>query len=249
MTPEFKTALITGASSGLGRGLAAYFAKKGLTVYAAARRADRLESLAVEAGNNIKPLQLDVADADATHARITALDTECGGLDLVIANAGVSGPTQGKRMNWATAKQIIDVNIAGAAATLCAPLPGMVSRGKGHLVAISSLASYVQVPKYSMYGASKAFLSSFAEGLRLDVEQLGITVTTIEPGFVKSEMTDKNSFKMPFILETADAVERMAKAILANERQLTFPWQLSALVQSAAAMPKAIQRLAARGLP
>jgi len=241
MALAYKTALITGASSGLGRGLAVWFAKQGVTVYAAARRTAALESLREEAGELIKPLTLDVAKADQTHERITALDAECGGLDLVIANAGIGTLTNGKRIEWPAVKNIIDVNVSGALATLCAPLPGMVKRGRGHLVGVSSLASRIPAPRLSTYCASKTFLSMWLDSLRLDVEKLGVSVTTLQPGYVKSEMTAQNKpGQMPFILETDDAVERMGKAIVRRAKLHSFPWQISASIGLANMLPKSL---------
>src|SRR4051812_30457840 len=107
---DYKNALITGASSGLGRGIAAHFARAGVRVYAAARRTAELESLKAEAGENIVPLTLDVSDGDATEARVRALDAECGGLDLVVANAGVAEQSYGKRIKWEPISRMLKVN-------------------------------------------------------------------------------------------------------------------------------------------
>jgi len=241
MSLSYKTALITGASSGLGRGLAVWFAKQGVTVYAAARRVDALDSLRREVGDAIIPLTLDVSKADATHARITALDAECGGLDLVIANAGVGGHTNGRKIDWPLVKNIIDVNVTGAVATLCAALPGMVSRGHGHLVGVSSLAGAIAAPSLSTYCASKTFLSMWLASLSLDVTRAGLSVTTIQPGYVKSEMTAQNTAgQMPFILETDDAVERMGKAIVRKAKVFSFPWQISSSIAVANMLPKSM---------
>ena len=142
---SYQNALITGASSGMGRGLAIWFAKKGVTVYAAARRTAELEKLRDECKDftgKVIPMALDVSDGDRTFERVKKLDEESGGLDLVIANAGVAGETYGKRIDWPTIKRMIDVNVTGAAATLTAPLSAMVKRGKGQLVGISSLAAF-----------------------------------------------------------------------------------------------------------
>ncbi len=234
----WKTALLTGASSGLGRGLAVWLAKRDVKVYAAARRLDALEALKAEAGDNIVPLQLDVSDADATFEKVQQLDADVGGLDLVIANAGVGEDTKPRRLKWASVRKMIDVNVTGATATLCGALPAMVERKRGHLVGISSLAGLVPLPASSAYCATKAYLAMFLESLRLDVEKHGITVTSIHPGFVKSEMTAKNKPEsMPFLLETDDAVERMGRAMVRRAGVYAFPWQLSSLIGAAAAMP------------
>jgi short-subunit dehydrogenase len=235
----WKTALVTGASSGLGRGLASWLTKRGVKVYAAARRLELLETLKAEAGDLVVPLKLDVSDADATFAAVGRLDAECGGLDLVVANAGVGDETRPKKLRWETIKQMIDVNVGGATATLCGALPGMIERGRGQLVGISSLAGLLPLPRSSTYGATKAYLSMFLNSLRLDVEPLGLVVTCIHPGFVKTPATAKNKPEtMPFILELDDAVERMGKAMVRGAKTVAFPWQLTSAIGLASALPR-----------
>ncbi len=239
---HFQRALITGASSGLGRGLAVWFAKQGVTVYAAARRTAQLESLKAEVGEQIVPVTLDVSDADATEARVRELDRTSGGLDLVIANAGRGSDVSGRKMDWPTVHAMIQVNVTGAVATLCGALPGMVERKRGHLVGISSLAARIALPRSATYSASKAFLAMWLESLRLDVEDVGVQVTTILPGFVRSELTDKNKpGSMPFLLETDDAADRMGRAIVRGERVFAYPWQTSSLIGAASALPRGVR--------
>lgn len=245
---DYKNALITGASSGLGRGLARYFAERGVRVYAAARRTHELNTLKAEVTNgDIVPLTLDVADAHRTHDEIAKLDSDCGGLDLVIANAGIGVDSHGKRFNWPQVAQMLQVNVMGAVATLSGALPGMVSRGRGHLVGISSLAAYNGLPRIGAYAASKAFLATFLQGLRFDVEKVGLFVTTIHPGYVRSEITAKKpDSSMPFLLETDDAVGRMGKAIERKAKTLHFPWQLALGVRALAALPQPLFEVVGR---
>jgi short-subunit dehydrogenase len=240
---SYRTALVTGASSGLGRGLALWFARRGVKVYAAARRRENLEALANEAraaGAHVEPVELDVSNTDDTLARTRELDASSGGLDLIIANAGVGLETNARRIKWEQVKQIIDVNVTGAAATLCAVLPQMVERKRGHLVGVASLAAYRGLGRNAAYSASKAYLSTFMESLRVDLKGTGVNVTCIYPGFVKSEMTARNKFTMPFLLETEEAVELMGKAILRGETQYAFPWQTARLMGLVKAMPNAL---------
>ncbi|RKG74345.1 SDR family NAD(P)-dependent oxidoreductase [Corallococcus terminator] len=247
----YRTALVTGASSGLGRGLALWLAKHGLRVFATGRRLSQLQALAAEAqaaGATVEPVVMDVTHAEAAQERIRAIDAECGGLDLVIANAGVGGPTHGKRMDWDKARAIIDTNVTGAAATLCAVLPQMVERRRGHVVGISSLAGYRGLSGHAAYSASKAFLSTFLESLRVDLKGTGVGVTCVFPGFVKSELTAKNRFPMPFLMETEDAVELMGRAIFAGETEVSFPWQVSASMRVLKAMPNTLFDATARRL-
>lgn len=248
-TPPWKTALVTGASSGLGRGLALWLSKRGVKVYAAARRLELLESLKTEAAELIVPMKLDVSDADATFAAVAALDADCGGLDLVVANAGVGEDTRPHRLEWKPIKRMIDVNVTGATATICGALPGMIERKHGQVVGISSLAGLLPLPMSSTYCATKAYLAMFLNSLRLDVEPRGIVVTSIHPGFVKTELTAKNKPEaMPFLLEAHDAVERMGKAMLRKQKVYAFPWQLSSAIGFAGAMPRPLQSAVLRKL-
>jgi len=248
---SYRTALVTGASSGLGRGLALWLARRGLRVFAAGRRVAHLQALAAEAqaaGATVEPVELDVARADATRERLRELDAECGGLDLVVANAGVGGVTSGRRMDWDKVRAIIDTNVTGATATLTAVLPQMVERRRGHVVGISSLAAHRGLAGHAAYSASKAFLATFLESLRVDLAGTGVRVTTVFPGFVKSEMTAQNTFPMPFLMETEAAVERMGTGILRGETELSFPWQLALPSRLAKVLPNPLFDVAARRL-
>ncbi|AEI65248.1 SDR family oxidoreductase [Corallococcus macrosporus] len=248
---SYRTALVTGASSGLGRGLALWLARRGARVFAAGRRLPQLQALRDEAqaaGVTVEPVALDVTQADATLARIRALDAECGGLDLVVANAGVGGTTNAKKLPWERVRGIIDTNVTGAAATLSAVLPQMVERKRGHLVGVSSLAGFRGLAGHAAYSASKAFLSTFMESLRVDLRGTGVRVTCIYPGFVKSELTATNNFPMPFLMETEDAVERMGKGILRGDAELSFPWQLAVPTRVAKLLPNPLFDAAARRL-
>lgn len=246
----YRTALITGASSGLGRGLTLWFAERGLEVYAAARRQAELEHLR-DAGRRLSgsvvPLVLDVADADAVGHAVSVLDGKCGGLDLVIANAGISGVTDARNMNWQTTERIIDVNVKGAAATICAALPGMVARNRGHIVGISSLARHRGLPQYGAYAASKAFLSTFLESLRVDLHDTKVDVTCLQPGFVKTAMTERNKFYMPFLMDLDEGVAEMGAAIVRREREYSFPWQTKRAASVIRNLPNAVfDRLGAK---
>lgn len=240
---SYGTALVTGASSGLGRGLALWLARRGTRVFAAARRKEHLQSLAEEAravGATVEPVALDVAQTDETLKQVRRLDAECGGLDLVVANAGVGRETHGRKFKWDTAQRIIDVNVTGAAATLTAVLPQMVERNRGHLVGVASLAAFRGLPGNAAYSASKAFLSTFMESLRVDLRPTRVRVTCIYPGFVRTEMTAPNRFPMPFLMEPEEAVEVMGKGIVRGEPIVAFPWQMMRLMGLVKALPNAL---------
>ncbi|QAT87701.1 short-chain dehydrogenase/reductase [Corallococcus coralloides] len=247
----YRTALVTGASSGLGRGLALWLAKHGVRVFATGRRLTHLQALSAEAqaaGAAVEPVVMDVSAVEPSQERIRAIDAECGGLDLVVANAGIGGPTHGKRMDWERTRSIIDTNVTGAAATLCAVLPRMVERRRGHIVGVSSLAGMRGLAGHAAYSASKAFLATFMESLRVDLKGTGVQVTCVYPGFVKSELTAKNTFPMPFLMETEDAVERMGRAIFAGAAEVSFPWQLSTPMRVLKVLPNPLFDATARRL-
>jgi short-subunit dehydrogenase len=222
MDNSYRNVLITGASSGLGRALSLWFARRGARVYAAARREEQLQSLRAEASvgpGEVVPVRLDVADTEA-----------------VVANAGVGGRLNGARTEWADISRMLQVNILGATATLTALAPRMAERKKGHLVGVASLAAWIVVPRFGIYGASKRYLQTLCEGLRLDMPP-GVRVTSINPGFVKSEMTAENRFPMPFLLETEDAADRMGRAILRGDALFAFPWQTAWLTRLGSLLP------------
>ena len=219
-----RTALITGASSGIGRAMAKWWAGRGTTVIAAARRMERLEALAQEC-EGIVPVAIDVSNTAQTVATIEALDDAHGGLDLVIANAGVGDPTPGDTAAWAEVERVLQVNVMGAAATLTAILPRMVKRDRGQIVGVSSIASRVGLGAYSCYSGSKAFLAMFLSSIRVDLHGTNVRVTCIEPGFVRSEMSDRieGHAPMPFRAETEDAADVFCRAILRGARTVSYP--------------------------
>ncbi len=243
---NYQHALVTGASSGIGRGLAAWLAKKGIKVYAAARRLENLEALRKEAGDNVVPLKLDCSNGEGTEAAVRELDRSSGGLDLVVANAGVGEDSSPKRMQWSRVENMLKVNVIGATATICGVLPGMVERKRGHIVGISSIAAYGGLRRLSAYAATKAYLMSYLQGLRMDLDGTGVTVSTIHPGYVKSEMTADFKKRPPFLLETDDAVERIGNSIMRADESFTFPWQMGLGMRTLASLPRPLYEAAMR---
>lgn len=250
---EFRTVLVTGASSGLGRGLADHYVSRGATVYALARRRERLEALRGEldasgASGRLVPVPIDVSDSAALAGAIADAEREAGGaLDLVVANAGVAKPTPARKIDWRDVRQIMDVNVTAACVTMSAALPAMVARGSGTVVAVSSLAGYRGLPANCAYSASKAALGVFMESLRVDLHGTGVRAISIHPGFVKTEMTEKNRFPMPFLMELDDAVAAMVKGIESGEPVVAFPRPLAAFMSAARVIPGfAWERLASR---
>jgi short-subunit dehydrogenase len=231
------TVFLTGASSGLGWGLALHYAKRGSTVHAVARRKDELEKLAAEApSGTIVPVPLDVQD----HEGLVAAIERAGDLDLVIANAGIGAPASARKMDWRMVAKIFDVNTVSCCVTIAAALPRMVARNQGHVVAMSSLAAFRGVPGSASYCASKAAVHTWMEAVRVDLRGTRVRATTIYPGFVKTPMTAKNKFPMPFLMELDDAVKVMAKGIDRGAPVISYPLPMVALTRTLGALPRVV---------
>ncbi len=163
---RFETALITGASSGIGRAIALELAAKGTRVVLAARRRAELEELSREVrerGGRADVCELDVADTAATRETVARWDRDLGGFDLVLANAGVGGTEPAPKITWPAVERIVQVNVLGAMATLVPLIAPMVERGHGTLSAVTSLAGMRGLPSSAAYSASKAAVSTFLE--------------------------------------------------------------------------------------
>ena len=242
MADSAKNVFITGASSGLGRGLALHYAKAGSKVHAAARRKDELARLALEAPpGSIVPVALDVQDTDALVAAVHRAEEASGGaLDLVIANAGVGKPTSARKMDWSAVKWILDVNATAACVTVAAALPKMVERNSGHVVMMSSLAAFRGMPGNAAYCASKAAVATFMESVRVDLQATRVRATTIYPGFVKTSLTAKNKFPMPFLMEADKAIEVMTRGIARGAKTIAYPLPMVAFTRTLGAVPRAL---------
>jgi short-subunit dehydrogenase len=239
---QIRTALVTGASSGIGAALARRLAAEGITVALAARREDALRAVADEiagAGGSASIHAIDVSDPEATVAAVQAVDDAIGGLDLVVANAGVGKGLWSGKLTWNDCADVLAVNVAGATATLCALIPRMVERKRGHLVGVSSIAAVRGFPKFAVYAASKAYLSHFLESLRVDLRGTGVRVTDVRPGYVRTPMTADNT-SMRFSVTAEDAAERIWKAIRGRRSVLTFPLPMASGARMMTVMPNAL---------
>jgi len=223
--------LITGAAAGIGRQLALEFVKRGARIAAIDLAAEPLERLMKDlaAVCDGKPAGAwaigDVAQLDAMRAAIAKLEAELGPFDVVVANAGIGmdNPIVGFSAEIFT-KQV-SVNLIGIANTLEPVLPGMIQRRRGHIVTISSLASYRGVPLMAGYCASKAGASAFMDALRTELIPYKIACTTICPGWIKTNLTKNIDVPMPGILTVERAVAIMMRAIERRQSYIAFPMQ------------------------
>jgi short-subunit dehydrogenase len=187
---------------------------------------------------------MDVSDFEATCAQMLAIDREAQVIDLVVANAGIAGaqaavPLDGCEIQ--EAKAILSVDMLGAVATLMPLIPNMKERGRGHLVGVTSLAVDAPNPKAAHYGASKAGLRYFLRCADIELRPLGIAVTEVIPGWVRTPAVEAVEEPMPMIWGMDRAAEHIAKGIHRRQRHIRFPWALQTLVRSShAVMPRAM---------
>lgn len=248
MQQQFGHIVITGASSGIGAALARHYAGPGVTLSLTGRDAARLAAAADAcraAGASVHAETIDVADEAAMDDFMRRADARAP-VDLVIANAGIGAGT-GKRMGGERPEQVarvFAVNWQGVLNTLHPLLPAMVSRGRGQVALMSSLAGWRGWPGAPSYCASKAAVKAYGEGLRGALASSGVKVNVICPGFVESRMTDKNNFPMPFMIDAPRAARIIANGIARNKGRICFPFPAFAVVWLLTLLPDAAaQRL------
>ncbi len=249
MTP--KTVFITGASSGIGRAMALEYARKGVRVALVARRKAELDDAAAQIrakGGVAVPIVADMANVAEIESALAEANTELGGLDMVVANAGTGSPKHATQLTVEDVVRVVDLNVRGALVTLVAALPYLIERKRGHLVGISSLAGRRGLPQSGPYSASKAALSTFLETLRLDLAGTGVRVTDVQPGFVDTAMSRATATR-PF-LWTAEKAARCIVAELKNAPAVyAFPLPVAAAITASRALPDGVvSYLAGKGL-
>lgn len=238
---EPSSILITGASSGLGRGLALRYARPGARLHLSGRDSVRLaetRAACIGRGAVVVAETVDVADRAAMDSWIARADA-AGALDLVIANAGISGGTGGSGENEDQTRAIFDVNLTGVINTVWPALRVLRPRQSGQIAIIASLAGYRGLPGAPAYSASKAAAKAWGEGLRGWLKPEGISVNVVCPGFVTTRMTSGNRFPMPFLMDAARAAEIIAEGLARDKPRISFPWPLAFATWLFAALPPA----------
>jgi 3-hydroxy acid dehydrogenase / malonic semialdehyde reductase len=219
---------VTGASSGFGAAVARRFAAEGARVIAAARRTDRLQDLKDEFGGQILPMQLDVRDRARVAAQVAGLPEDFKAIDLLVNNAGLAlglNPAQDADLDdW---DQMIDTNCKGLVYCTRAVLPGMVARGRGHVINLGSVAGSYPYPGGNVYGGTKAFVHEFSLNLRSDLHGTGVRVTCVEPGMADTE----------FSLTRFGGDRAKADAVYAGMQPLT-PDDIAESIHWAATLPE-----------
>ncbi|MCG6912728.1 SDR family NAD(P)-dependent oxidoreductase [bacterium BMS3Abin03] len=221
-----KVILITGASSGIGRELAVHFSKENCSLVLLARRLDLLNDLAEQIKINnsrIEILKCDVTNTDDVSSAVNEIKNKLGRIDIAILNAGVGHRAGPKEYNSSSSKNVFDTNILGITHFIENILPDFIERRDGMIVGVSSLSDSRGWPGNGFYSASKIAVTRLLESLRIDVKQFNIKVITVKPGFVKTPMTDKNDFYMPFLMSTEKAAKKIINGIRKEKRIIQFP--------------------------
>ncbi|WP_298851632.1 SDR family oxidoreductase [uncultured Ruegeria sp.] len=221
-----KTFWIIGASEGLGRALAEALSRQGAQLILSARNIERLSEVCSELPN-ARAIQCDVTDLDS----VRGAAAEAGRVDGLIYNAGAYDPMRSAEWDTEASLRMSDVNYLGALRVLGEIVPGFVQEGQGEITLIGSLAGYHGLPAAIGYGASKAALISLAETMRHDLTGTGVTVRIVNPGFIKTRLTEKNSFKMPMLMTPEDAADRVVKAMSRRRFRTDFPAPFSWLIR------------------
>jgi len=219
---------ITGASTGIGAALARHYAGPATEIGLFARRRDLLEQLAGGLPGRHALYAADITDTAAIAAAAADFIARFGAPDLVIANAGISVGTHGDEVaDVEKLRRVLDVNVAGLAATLAAFAPAMRSAGGGTLCGIASVAGFRGLPGAGAYSASKAAAISWLESLRTELAGSDVAVVTICPGYIDTPMTQVNRYRMPFLISAEEAARRFARAIAGKRRLAVIPWQMA----------------------
>jgi NADP-dependent 3-hydroxy acid dehydrogenase YdfG len=214
---------LVGASEGLGLALAHRLAQAGADVILSARNPDRLADAAKEIPR-ARAVAVDVGDA----ASVQAAAASVGDIDGLVFLAGVYTPTKAQDWNAAEVEAMCDINFTGCARVVGAVLPAMVARGAGHVVITGSLSGFRGLPGAIGYAASKAGTMVLAECLYADLRGTGVKVQLGNPGFIRTRLTDKNTFKMPFLMTAQQAAEEMFTLMSSAKFSRSFPWAFAA---------------------
>jgi NADP-dependent 3-hydroxy acid dehydrogenase YdfG len=226
-TPADGIAWVTGASSGIGREVAAQLAAAGWKVAISARRREELESLAAAYPGKMTVWPLDITDTATVAATVAGIEAGGQPIARAILNAGTYLRDTAGDFDIEKFKTQIDVNLLGTANCLAAIMPGMLARRGGQIGIVASLAGLSGLPGAVTYSTTKAGLIAMAESLKFDLDKAGAGISVILPGFVKTPLTDKNTIPMPFLMEVADAARVMLKGLDAGTFLIAFPGQLA----------------------
>ncbi|MDJ0934109.1 MAG: SDR family NAD(P)-dependent oxidoreductase [Kiloniellales bacterium] len=235
-----KRVWITGASSGLGRALALKMAAEGWQVAISARSEDQLQAVAALASafsGKVEAFPLDVTVQTDVQATVARLVEDFGLPDLVVLNAGTHKPTPAASLAAEDFRRLVDLNLMGTVHCLEAILPPLRERQNGQIAIVASLAGYVGLPLAGAYGMTKAGLINLAEALEPELRAVGIKLQIVNPGFVRTPLTDRNPFHMPFLMEVEAAAEAFYRGLRSGAFEIIFPRRFAYLLKVLRILP------------
>lgn len=234
--------VITGASSGLGEALALHYATKDNKLVLIARREDRLSDVAQRCRDKGAEVETIIADVnDFERMKEIGARLSVRSIDRIILNAGVSVGHSGGVTPFADFERLFKTNFLSVHALLEPIIPKLIEQTSGEVVFISSLASLFTMPTSIAYSSSKRALNAYADGLHYQLRPYGITVMTIMPGFIDSEMTQKNRFKMPFLMSTEEGIARITHAIERKKIRFAFPFRFYLMIRIVSLFPQSLR--------
>lgn len=237
MNWQGKCVWLTGASSGIGEALAFELVKRGARVAITARRRDILEEMKKRAPAQLFPFPGDVTNLQEMKSIVSGIEREMGPIDVAIPNAGTHIFTLPEQFNSEEYFSIMRLNFGGMLHCIEAVLPSMLRRGEGYLAPVASLAGYRGLPRAAAYGASKAAMIHFLESIRFHLKNKGIVISIVNPGFVKTPLTDKNDFRMPFLVSAEKAAKIICNGIAQGKREVAFPFPFNWILKIARILP------------
>ena len=238
-----KTIFVTGASSGIGKALSVRFANSGWQVLASARRLDLLKKLDKENINlnSIIPIKMDISKKKTVSSQVNKTIKKYGIPDIVLLNAGTNNPNSKNIFSIEETEQIFKINFFGTLNCLYALLPFLKKKNKSQVIFMSSVAGYRGLPYAAAYCSSKSAITTFAESIYNQCKSLGIAIRVINPGFVKTPLTDKNKFKMPMIISVEKAADIMYKKILFSKKfEINCPWLFCFIMKVLRILPNSL---------
>ncbi len=227
-------AWITGGSSGIGAAVARELTRRGSTVAISARRGEQLREVS---GGDMLVVPLDVTDAGSVAAAATRIGEALGPIDLAVLSAGYWKQMDPADWDTGVFDQHIRVNLTGMSNSIAAVLPGMLRRHHGTIAGIASVAGYRGLAGSEAYGATKAAQINLLESLRVHTARTGVHVTTVCPGFVRTDLTAGNPFPMPFIIEADQAARSICDGLERERTEIVFPTRMALLMKTARLVP------------
>ena len=232
-----KNIWITGASSGIGKALALKFANEGWQVAASARRENLLNEIS-ELNENISSFPLDVTNKDDCKETFELIKNKYQNIDICFFSTGTWDPKKEKEIDVDQMKKVMEVNFFGTLNCIKAVEKYFREKNSGHISIVSSIAGYRGLPNSTGYGASKAALNNFAESLYFDFGRYNVRVSLVSPGFIKTPMTDKNEFKMPFLKTAEFAADKIYKGLInSSSFEIDFPKELTLILKFLKILP------------